>query len=74
MDSVTLVRKRSAGQASVSRWWTPWQAVLLDETPPAARPALAGRPFHAPGRTSPRLPRAWKLQPKTLHNERRAEA
>jgi putative aldouronate transport system permease protein len=31
MDSATLVRKRSAGQASVSRWWTPWQAVLRRE-------------------------------------------
>jgi putative aldouronate transport system permease protein len=34
MDSATLVRKGNAGQASVSRlsrWWTPWQAVLRRE-------------------------------------------
>jgi hypothetical protein len=68
----TRVRRDAPSPAALRD--APWQAVLLDETPPAARPALAGRPFHAPGRTSPRLPRAWKLQPKTLHNERRAEA
>jgi len=53
----------------------PSPAVLLDEAPqPAARPALADRLFHALGRTNPCSQPAWKHQPKTLHNERRAEA
>jgi hypothetical protein len=52
----------------------PSPAVLLDEAPqPAARPALADRLFHAPGRTNPCLQQAWKHQPKPLHNEHRAE-
>jgi hypothetical protein len=40
----------------------PWQAALPDELVPplGARPALAGRLFHAPGRTKRRLPRTWK--------------